>query len=319
MRILWTIHLYPPKHNCGSEYMAHFINKFLQSKGHEVRVVLLDAKRNKIHVPYTFDGIEVFGPSGSEDQFRWADIIFTHLDYTHYSVEMGRIVKRPVVHFVHNDTPYQSILNSGPNTHVVYNSKWIAKKLAYDKKSCVLYPPCDPDYYNVCPAPEKNKYIALINLNENKGIKQFYEIAKEMPDKQFLGIKGSYCEQIVEDLPNVTIVENTSDIRKYYKDIRILLMPSEYESWGRTATEAMANGIPVIFNWTSGLNENIGPNAGIAIQNRDDIDLWVKKIKALDNKKTYQAASNASRSRAAELWQITSEQLENFHTFISNL
>lgn len=335
MNILWPIHLYPPKHNCGAEYAAHFINKFLIAQGHNVRVIIYQAEQNRVKVPYQFDGVEVMGatnkvdPSetysasdGKLDPYRWADIIISHLDYSVHTRNLCRILRKPFIHLAHSDHDYSSQSNMLPNMPphaAVYNAKWVAEKLAYKMPSCVLYPPVDPNYYNVCDDPDKNEYIALINLNENKGGKIFYGIAKAMPDKKFLGIKGSYDEQILEDLPNVMIVENTSDIRKYYKQIRILLMPSKYESWGRTATEAMANGIPVIFSWTPGLNENIGSKAGISIGDRNDVDLWVKKIKSLDNKKTYKAASSLARNRAAEVWSETQNQLQEFHKLLLSL
>lgn len=40
MNILASIHLYPPRHNCGAEYMLHWMLKDLQSKGHHIKVLL---------------------------------------------------------------------------------------------------------------------------------------------------------------------------------------------------------------------------------------------------------------------------------------
>jgi hypothetical protein len=40
MKILVFIHAYPPDHNAGAEYMIHTMNKYLVSKGHEVRVMV---------------------------------------------------------------------------------------------------------------------------------------------------------------------------------------------------------------------------------------------------------------------------------------
>jgi glycosyltransferase involved in cell wall biosynthesis len=332
MNILWSIHLYPPNHNCGSEYVAHNINKFLISKGHQVRVFLHQAEMHKVSVPYNYEGVDVMGGNAIRqcDSYRWADVILTHLDYTQYTILMGYEVKRPLVHFIHNDTPYTSIQTAFRGQHVVYNSQWISDKLAYQWPSTVLTPPCDYDYYNVCENPEENEYITLINLDVNKGGEILREVARAMPDKKFLGVIGSYSTggkgQIIEQPGNVKVVPNTPDILSIYKQTRVLLMPSEYESWGRTATEAMCSGIPVIACPTPGLKENLG-EAGVWIPARKptkrtddgeiieeyeyDITELVNSIKRLDDKEYYKSISVKSRDRAQELRPKLSE-LEDF-------
>lgn len=297
LRILWSIHLYHPQHNCGAESMAHQINKFLLKQGHHVRVILHQSNHFKITQPYMYEGVEVFPATGHADAYRWADVIFTHLDYTQFSIIMADVAKRPLIHFIHNDIEYSSIVNAFKNNHVVYNSNWVGEKLKYKWPSMVLPPPCYYDTYNTCEIPEENEYITLINLNENKGAKQFYEIAKAMPERKFLGVVGSYDEQMVLQLPNVTIVPNTPEILEVYKKTKILLMPSKYESWGRTATEAMCSGIPVICTETPGLKENCG-EAGVYIKDRKNINEWVKAINKVD--KNYKSISAKCRERAKE-------------------
>lgn len=347
MRILESIHLYPPKHNCllrvgakvsarkrsdrGSEWMLHHINKFLISKGHEVRVILHQANMHKVAVPYSFEGVEVMGPSKNIDQYRWADIILTHLDYSQFTIAMAELIKRPVVNLIHNDIPYSSIINARRNNSVVYNSSWIKNKLAYEWPSMVLNPPCDVEYYDVCEKPINNEFITLISLNENKGGNVLYEVAKRMPHKKFLGVMGSYDPQIVKEMKNVTILPNTPDIREVYKKTRILLMPSRYESWGRTATEAMASGIPVICTPTPGLKENCA-YAGLYVDPRgellkdeaghvlkDDSDVYdvnsiVEQIKKLDKPNFYNEMSAKCRQRAKEL--NPEKQLNELEQFI---
>lgn len=330
MRILWSIHLYPPYHNCGSEYVAHNVNKFLISKGHHVRVILHQGVMNNIDTPYMYEGVEVMPPTGRVEAYEWADVIMTHLDYTQYTIIMAETAKRPLIHFVHNDIEYSSIKNAFRNNYVVFNSQWIADKLKYQWPSIVLHPPCDYDQYNVCENPEENEFVTLISLNENKGGKIFYQLAEAMPHKKFLGVLGSYDKQIIRnDLPNVTIVPNTPDILSVYKKTRVLLMPSAYESWGRTATEAMCNGIPVVCTPTPGLKENCG-EAAIYVNRRKsprenefgevthdddgyDISSIIKAINKLDDKNYYKKKSEQARERAKELKPENElQQLEQF-------
>lgn len=301
MRILWSLHLYFPDHLCGSERYAHEVNKYLLSRGHEVRVVHHDASKYGIRLPYTYEGIEVHANTKHLDQYRWADVILTHLDYTRLTLEVARHAKKPIVFFSHNDIPYESVKSTLARCSVVYNSQWIADKQIYPHRSIVIPPPVAE--WN--PTEGKRKYIALISLNENKGGKQLYEIARQMPDHHFLGVIGSYDPQFVQyDLPNVRIINKTTDMQSVYDETKILIMPSKYESWGLTASEAMANGIPVICTPTPGLKENCG-DAAIYVD-RDDIKGWVKAIKKMN----YEKQKAKSLERAKEANRL--DQLENF-------
>lgn len=302
MNILASIHLYPPKHNCGAEWMLHHILKDLQSKGHGIKVLLHQANKYAIRNNYTFEGIDVFPPDPEviEGLLGWSHCILTHLDYTNWTIYNGGRFNKPIIHFAHNPHFYQSIADAAKNQYVVYNSEWIGEKLNYKRKSFVLRPPIDYRQHDLKQNVQENEYITLINLNKNKGGHILYEIARQMPNKKFLAVKGSYDTQIVEYLPNVKVVENSTDIKKYYKDTRILLVPSENESWGMVATEAMCSGIPVICTATEGLSENCD-KAGIYIKDRNDIKSWVSEITKLDDKKAYEAASRKAKARSREL------------------
>ncbi len=331
MRILWSIHLYPPNHNCGSEMVAHNVNKFLVSRGHHVRVILHQGNKQ----PYMYEGVEVLGATGHVDAYRWADVIMTHLDFTQFTILMANEAKRPLFHFVHNDTEYSSIASTSRGNCVVYNSDWIKDKIGYKLPSFTLHPPCDIDYYNVNEDPINNEYITLVNLDQNKGGKILRDVAKAMPDRKFLGVIGGYSSpasigQVTDQPGNVKVVPNSPDILSVYKNTRVLLMPSAYESWGRTATEAMCNGIPVICTPTKGLKENCA-DAGIYVPARDerfsmaqqngevfneetyDINPILKEIEKLDNENYYRKISKRCRERANELNPVKElEQLENF-------
>lgn len=339
MRILWNIHLYPPGHNCGSEYYAHHINKYLISKGHQVRVVLQQANMHNVKVPYGIDGVDVFGPNGSTDQFLWGDIILTHLDFTAHAIQVGNILNKPVVNFIHNSHPYECIKGAQRNNFCVYNSNWIQKKLNYNWPSMVFTPPTDHRYYDLGKFPRENEYITLINLDENKGGFILRRIAEALPNKKFLAVKGSYSEphyfgQAANFPPNVTVIPNTPNILEVYAKTRILLMLSRYESWGMTAAEAMCNGIPVICTPTEGLKENCA-DAGIYLPQREqpvrdnnnvitkddrdtyDITYLVKQINKLDNdKKYYKVISDNCRRRSRELDPI--DGLSKVESFLHN-
>lgn len=334
MRLLWSIHLYPPTHNCGSEYVAHHVNKYLVAQGHEVRVILHNYKGPI----YQYEGVTVFPATGHLDAYRWADVLLTHLDFTQFTILIGNQIKRPVVHFVHNDISYSSIENANRGQYIVYNSDWIREKVNYKFSGITLHPPCDVNHYNVNDHPEDNEFITLISLNERKGGYRLAEIARAMPERKFLGVIGSYDNpgprrltqaQIIDEMPeNVTVMPNSPHITDIYRKTRLLIMPSDYESWGRTATEAMCNGIPVICTPTDGLEENCGPaaeyvgkripsaNPGDASVELGSVDDWVAAIKKFDNAKHYAKKSLLCRKRAKQL--DPKKELQALEQFIIN-
>lgn len=337
MRILWSIHLYPPLHNCGAEYVAHNINKYLLSKGHEVRVLNLQS-----HDPYyNYEGVDVYGNIKNFSPFQWPDVMITHLDFTKYSINVAQVMKKPLVHFVHNSSKYEEVETAERKQYVVYNSAWIKKALAYKHESMILYPPCPLDAYKLPGNAMLNEYITLINLNENKGGLILHRLAKEMPDRKFLGVTGSYDDggmqpaiiDMLKALPNVSVIPHSPDVKSVYAKTRILLVPSRYESWGRVATEAMINGIPVIACPTEGLTENCKQGA-IYVNTRGDkvtdiygdilthdgdsydISLFKYFIKALDDPKMYRSVSEAAIQRSLEIESDYQDQIYHFEKFL---
>ena len=207
--------------------------------------------------PYEYDGIKVVSkPLYGLPYVPNADVIFTQLDFTADCCNM--VKTKPIIWFMHNTFNQATVRRCLDRVIVVYNSEAAKKEIEYPNTSFVLPVPVDIDWYKV----PRGECITLINMNEAKGGELFWRLAEEMPEEKFLGVRGSYGEQWVNrSLPNVEIVDNTDDIREVYKRTKILIMPSLYESWGRTATEASASGIPVICTDTFGLKENMGEAA----------------------------------------------------------
>ena len=153
--------------------------------------------------------------------------------------------------------------------------------------------------------PFRGDCITLVNANVNKGVHQFLEMARRLPDRRFLGVLPYYGElRIPPAPPNVEWVPFNDDIRTILKRTRILLVPSYYESFGRIAVEAMLNRIPVVYSKpnpnsvypggsTEGLHEWIQP-VGIGCI-RDTIDEWVTAIRSLDDETAYSERAEQSR------------------------
>ena len=299
MKVLWSIHLYYPRHGAGAESMTRTINKYLISQGHEVKILLHQANQYKIKEMYEFEGISIFPPDDYiiDKLFTWSDVVISYLDYNKWTSYKCVEYKKKMVHIAHNDIPYASVIDSPCPVKVVYNAEWVKNVLNYVHPSFVFPPPVDE---SMKVEKREKKYIAMVNLNSNKGAMQFYSVAKKLPQYQFLAIKGSYDNQIVSTLPNVKTVPNVPDIRVYYKEVAIMLCLSHYESWGLVAGEAMMNGIPLICNPTPGLNENVG-KGGIFINRKDTQKIADEITKLMEDEKYYQKWSKAGLKRFQEL------------------
>jgi len=318
--ITWIIHAYPPTHNAGSEWMAHAINRYLiEKKGYKVNVILPDFPKKE------FEGVNIIlfeQQAKVEYAIRHSALLLSHHTYTPHAVLTAAVTKRPILLLMHDHNQEQMVemcrnLISRENLYLVNNSRWLQKHYNnMDLQSFVIYPPVYWKEYRI-KISEANKYITLVNLNRNKGGDVLIQLAKRMPDVQFLGVEGSYNSQIKDtNVKNIRYMRNTPKIQEIYSMTKLLLMPSREESWGRVALEAMSSGIPVIANPTPGLREACG-DAGL-FADRDNISDWIKIIRELlDSQSYYKKISDASfvRAQAVE----PEPQLLNFSMWIEEI
>jgi glycosyltransferase involved in cell wall biosynthesis len=297
VKVLAHVHMYVPHHNAGAELMLHTLLRHLVDQDHEVRVLIARTPS----AMYAHEDITCSRSTRREFDrwYQWADVAITHLDLTREAMSYAQKHATPLVHIVHNDRQltYHRVEHPVGAQLVVFNSRWIADKVRWKGPSIVIRPPVAADDYRTA----RGSALTLVNLSPSKGAEIFYELAARLPERRFLGVLGAYGRQLRPrvPLPNVTIVQNTPEIRAVYAQTRILLMPSDYESWGRVAIEAAASGIPTIAHPTPGLCESLG-DAGI-FADRDNVDMWVAAIQRLDDETTYQRQAAVVQQRSKEL------------------
>ncbi len=114
LNILWSIHLYFPKHGSGAEAMARNINRYLKAQGHDIKVLLQQANQYKITEMYEYEGVDVFPPDDYiiDRLFTWADVVISHLDYNKWTSHQCEKYGKKFVHIVHNDINYPSVADS---------------------------------------------------------------------------------------------------------------------------------------------------------------------------------------------------------------
>lgn len=295
MKITGYFHLFPGEHNAGSETTVHAALRAMVRRGHVVNVIC----DRSITAPYTIDGINVIRPprrgqqSWLQDYVKDCDLLVTHLDLTSQAMQLALASKKPLVHFVHNDMQLMYWhVNTLKAQLVVFNSQWIAdKKCAWmgEETKCVwpgpsivIHPVVEPEHYRC----SRGDGITLVNPTPGKGVSTFKAIASQMPDRKFLAVEGGYGEQkITKSYDNVEWIPHTPDIREVLCRTRVLLMPSDYESYGRIGIEAACAGIPTIAHPTRGLKEAFG-DAAIFID-RNEIAEWYVEIERLFKDEIY--------------------------------
>lgn len=173
-------------------------------------------------------------------------------------------------------------------------------------------------------SPKKNEqlknYIApnnekiLIHTSNFRPVKRvpdairvLHHIKKQIPSKLVLvgdGPDRSECERLARELNltnDVVFLGKQDCLPEILNIADIFLMPSQSESFGLSALEAMGCGIPVVSSSVGGLPELIKHNETGYIAEIGDVERMAKyTVDLLTNERRYEIFSANSRKRAVE-------------------
>jgi hypothetical protein len=247
------------------------------------------------HKGITIDGVEYAQRSarGQAEWWEWCDVAISQQGSTTGASQFADIYAKPVAHWAHNWHYLDGHLaEMNPARDLLaFNSQALAGAQGawWDGRAMVLHPPTFPGRWG----GNGNK-VTQVNLSNLKGGALFWELARLMPDVDFLGVQG-WGEQTRGQAPNVTVMASTPDMPSVYAQTRILLVPTLKvsdrqvgESWGMAAAEAAACGIPVIASKSPGMLEQLGDAAiwcdperpaewEAAIRYLQDPDAWARQ------------------------------------------
>ena len=287
MHVVATLPLYPPASRVGAWLSTHECLAHLARRGHRVDVVTHMDNKRCVH-----EGVTVH-PVGSS--LGSHDVSLVHLGDMSSAVKrvmaMAANRRRPVVQMIHGPATSQE-LDRRPTALAVFSSEAVRASSGWHGNSLVVSLPADLSKHRTTPGDR----FTLVNLSELKGGRLFWQLAACMPDRRFLGVKGGWGRQVKGDLPNVTLAPMTDDMRSVWSDTRVLLMPSERETWGRVGLEAAASGIPTIAHPCDGILESLGDSA--IYVDRDNAAGWVKQINRLSIPAYWRTASEKALARA---------------------
>lgn len=136
-------------------------------------------------------------------------------------------------------------------------------------------------------------------------IKVFEKVQKELPSRLILigdGPDRSECERLSRQLDlcdKVKFLGKQDGLVEILSSSDIFLIPSQSESFGLAALEAMACGLPVISSSVGGLPELVRHNETGFIAEIGDVDRMAKyTLELLTNEKKYNLFAENSRQRA---------------------
>ena len=142
----------------------------------------------------------------------------------------------------------------------------------------------------------RRNYITFVNLVPEKGLDVATEVARQLPQENFLFVKGGWGAydgiqdsslEKVYRLSNVEIWEKQEDMRNVYAATDILIVPSQWaETFGRVIIEAQVNSIPVVAANIGGIPYTLG-KGGILVDPIDNPQAYVESIKKLRAENLY--------------------------------
>ena len=327
MSIVALSHGYPPLWNMGGEVSLH--RTLIAATGDKFVLTATDE-------PYTFEGINVMqidaknvldvktDPMPIATQLRElnANVVIGQNELSLAAVKAARIMGATSIVNVHTPPRYGRNLADAmyETNYAIYNTRTSAEQWG-EPKALVVHPPINPmpkDTYT-----KGDAYTVLSSLR-NKGVEVVLALAVLYPDQRFIIVRSPAepthglpdIEERVAKLPNVELHPRVApeDVDKYFKQTRILLVPSRYETYGMSAIEAAGYGIPTVHVDTPHVREGIGDGAVLV----PPMDVYATKAGIDTIESNYEAYSFNARKRAEWLHARQAIEMDQFAEFVAN-
>ncbi|GIW25238.1 N-acetyl-alpha-D-glucosaminyl L-malate synthase BshA [Meiothermus sp.] len=193
-------------------------------------------------------------------------------------------------------------------------------KLGVEREIEVIYnwvdperfkPNRDPTYRARFAQPEEAIVMHVSNFRSVKrpldALRVFAGIAERMPARMLMIGEGPLRQEAIELAHELEIagrvqfLESTPGIEKFMSVADLFLLPSEQESFGLVALEAMASGVPVVASRVGGLPELIEEGKTGLLRPMGDVQGMLEaSLEILQNRTRRRNMGEAARARAIE-------------------
>lgn len=204
--------------------------------------------------------------------------------------------------YVHSATPVRNMLTNGAfgklDGLLLCSNALAAEVGELPVPVSVLWPSVDRARATI-PAGSPRDRVVLVNCNPQKGGDFLPALASRLPGLRFLGVRGAYGEQLVNPGPNREYIKQPTRIGEALARARLLIMPSQSETFGMIGLEAQSQGIPVLATECPGLRESLG-EAATFLPLRD-VAAWAAAVQAVWDAPGDGAAERANAERIEAL------------------
>lgn len=292
----------------GAERLAFNLARDLMRRGEDVTAL------TGYEHPLQLDGPPVIQDLGFEvfdGRDRGGARVAAHLDEIRPDVvvTLALYAHQFERELVASGVPWVQVVLNGqriPTAHLgVHITRWVRDQAKAPAGDLIVVPPVFDDVV----AGRHERGIGFIKPIEHKGVDLVYRAARALPDRRFVVLRGEWQTlEVIVDLPNVEYLEPVADIRRFYEQVDVVLMPSKSEDAGTVAQECTLNGIPCISSNVQGLAET---NSGGVLLAPDDVTGFVKAIVRMDDPTFREVVVDTMRRHLEERGQDA--QLAAFH------
>jgi glycosyltransferase involved in cell wall biosynthesis len=209
-------------------------------------------------------------------------------------------------HFVPDWTSLPNFSHISYVTNSLFCQRRILERFGLSSK--VIRPIVLPENYQTAMDPVE---VTAFSLSLIKGTDIVLDLAEALPDIPFRifanqrtrGSEATKLLQRARGLANLRISPPVPTGGRVYQRTRVVLAPSRWEeTWGRIATEAHVNDIPVLASDRGGLPEAVGPG-GLCLPIDVPLTQWRDALKQLfyDEEARARMATEIGRHRASPL------------------